>query len=213
MNKKLENIIVVMHKRLQNGLHRFTGLDVVNTAWSRFFKLLQRKPELQQYLDDKGNGDPGIEYNECVESCLRQFAFQKSVPFGVYAMESYRKWTETSYWKKREGYIAAVRAFKGLPSYNKYIGYNWEDYVFRVLVGKTFLNRHFQYSNGSCRLDIPDPHSWSLPRRKRGRKRKVQETSPSPSEGEDEEEGESGPTTNQEWDSEEGEFVDGGSSP
>ena len=200
-----------MHKRLQNGLHRFTGVENITSAWSDWFTMLKRNRKLQTFLDDKGKGEPGQAYLKCVERCLRKFALQKLVPFGAYAMDSYSNWTQTSFWKKREAYIAAVRTFKGLGSYNKYIAYNWNDYVFRLRVGKTFLHRHFQHSNGSVRLDIPDPPVWALPPRRRrkkfSRKKTRKKTHEDDKLGEESEEGEAETGPSQEWDSEEGEFV------
>ena len=209
MRSDLTDIMIVMHKRLQNGMHRLTGVASINLAWNEFFTMLKRNPKLETFLDDRGRGKPGKAYCECVERCLRQFAFQKQVPFGVYAMESYQQWTATEYWKKREAYIAAVRAYMGLGSYNKYIAYDWKDYVFRLRVGKTFLKRHYQYSNGAIRLQIAGPPAWALPpprrRSKFVRKRKHAASNSDGNDTERECEAEVDPS--QEWDSEEGEFV------
>ena len=126
-------------------------------------------------------------------------------------MESYSSWTQVPFWKKREAYIAAVRAFKGLGSYFKYIAYNWEDYVFRLCVGKTFRQRHYQHSNGSSRLNLEDPPLWSLPPPKRRRRSVPKKASSSVVEVDVEEEDspsqEEDVGSPQEWDSEEGEFV------
>ena len=209
MRSEPVDIMVAMHKRLQTGLHRFTHLDSITVAWAELFSMLTRTPKLQTLLDDKGEGSAPKAYVTTVERCLRKYAFQKQTPFGAYAMESYKTWTEVAFWKKREAYIAAVRAFKGLGSYYKYIAYNWEDHVFRLRVGKTFRLRHFQYSNGSCRLKLEDPPAWSLPpRRRRSSYKKVSQSAEVEEEDSASQEGEeeaSGP--DQEWDSEEGEFV------
>ena len=174
MNNRPKDAIKIIHKRLQNGFHRFGEPDRVRTNWSELFTLLRKEPSYVTYLDDQGEGDAPEIYLIVVEKCLRKVALDSTLSkyaMGKFAMISYLEWINTPYWYKREAYIAFVRTFQGLPSYRKYIAYDWADKVSRRAMAKTFFVRHRQYTNGDRRLPIPDPRSWSqgLSRRRKPR--------------------------------------------
>ena len=126
--------------------------------------MLKKYPSYVKFLDDKGKGNAPDRYLIAVEQCLRNVASDNTLakfPMGKYAMMSYHEWINTKYWFKREAYIAAVRAYKGMGCYRKYIAYDWNDKVTRKQMAVTFFVRHRKYTNGEQKLDIPDPAVWS----------------------------------------------------
>ena len=58
-------------KRLMNGRSRF--VNGVTTNFKQFIELYEDNPEWEEFLDDKGVGDPPIEYLAAVELGLRQY--------------------------------------------------------------------------------------------------------------------------------------------
>lgn len=177
---KYKDAIVILHKRLQNGFHRFGEPETVAENWEEFFKLLDKHPSYVKYLDDRGEGDAPQRYLIVVEKCLRRVAMNSSLSkyaMGRFAMSTYESWINTNYWFKREAYIAAVRVRKGLGPYRKYIGYDWQDHMMRIACSKTFLIRHKKYTDGEEKLNIPDPKCWSQPVSRRRRSNKSSNTS------------------------------------
>jgi len=203
---KQKDAIVILHKRLQNGFHRFGETETVHKNWSEFFKLLKKYPNYVKFLDDRGKGAAPERYLIVVEKCLRRVASNDTLAkyaMGKFAMRTYEQWINTKYWFKREAYIAAVRAFRGLPKYRKYISYDWKDYMMRTAVSKTFLSRHKKYTNGEEKLNIPDPKCWAEPLiRRRTKKTTVNTDSGSETEAETDDSN----TGSMVWDSDTGEW-------
>ncbi len=105
--------IKIIHKRLQNGFHRFGEPERVRSNWSELFTLLGKHPEYVSFLDGEGEGDAPECYLIVVEKCLRRVASDNALAkyvMGKFAMLSYLEWIKTKYWYKREAYIASDSA-------------------------------------------------------------------------------------------------------
>ena len=64
-------------------------------------------------------------------------------------MNSPDRWNNVALWRKREAYIALVRAVLERGSYQQWDCYSFSDYVERQRAGRTFSCRHLPLSDGS----------------------------------------------------------------
>ena len=160
--QKPSKSIPILHKKLQTGLHRFTGYDKIEKHWASFIHLVTNNVEdLTVFLDDKGTGTVSRKYLIAVETGLRNFAQHERYAMGVHAFDNADSYHQIALWKKREAYIAVCRNLKGVAGYLKYIGYDWADYQMRAVLQKTFDERHACYTSGEKKLrGLPDPECW-----------------------------------------------------
>ena len=208
LEKKWAPVMSIFHRKLQVGLHRFTGEKKIKKHWSQLFKLFETDPDLKDFLTDKGEAEAPIEYLVTVEQGLRSFGKDKFA-FGTFAMDSETEWHDSSLnWRKRECFISMARYVLGLGGYAKYIHFRWSDFVSRSVMTKTFNNRHVQYSSGESRLtELSNPAEWDSPLNRRKRKRSQDQDTPSSSStGESPAASTSAAAVT--WDSEEGEWVE-----
>jgi hypothetical protein len=89
-SKKMVPCIAVIHKKIQCGLHRFTEVGKIEKHWKPFKTLLEKKPALVKFLDDKGVGRVPNMYLVAVERSLRQFGADRFA-MGTFAMDSKRE--------------------------------------------------------------------------------------------------------------------------
>lgn len=181
---KTSNIIPILHKKVQTGLHRFTSQDKIEKYWVEFLDLVENADEedLDIFLDDKGAGSVSQKYMIAVETGLRAWAADKCA-MGVHAFDSEENYHAIEVWKKREAYIAVCRYLRGIVhGYLKYINYAWYDYKMRTAMQKTFDERHAPYTNGTKKLaGLADPEEWKeQPVQKKRVSRQQREHNPTP---------------------------------
>ena len=102
---------------------------------------------------DRSTGKPPVELLVAVEAGLRLTA-QDKFAMGTRAYESKERYHQIDFWRKRESYNGACRMALECGNYLKYVSYRWSDYVMRARLHKTFLARHWKFTNGeSADLD------------------------------------------------------------
>ena len=160
--KATASFIPILHKKLQNGLHRLTVYERIQKHWGPFIKDLAKNPKWMSYLDDKGVAQVPHCYLCSVEKCLRDLATDVCT-MGAHAMNTKTEWQHVPIWRKREAYIAMVRHVKELPGYQKYISFDWNDYQMRNRCQKTFEKRHAPYTDGTDELkNLKDHPRWAI---------------------------------------------------
>ena len=112
-------------------------------------------------LDDRGCGDAPAEYLAAIEHGLRMYATNDMYAMGSNALASREKWFAVPVWRKREAYIALVRAIYGLKPCRRFMATRWEDYSKRQVLTETFMMRHAHVRDFKEHLE--DPKHWSEP--------------------------------------------------
>ena len=153
--KKYLPCLQVLHKKIVNGMHRFTVEHKTRHNFAKFIDLIETKPELRPFLTDKGQGEAPLEYLVAVEAGLRMTAKDKFA-MGTRAYDSEARYNSVELWRKREAYIGAARVILECKNYLKYVSYRWSDYVMRNRLHKTFMARHWKHTNGES--DELKPH-------------------------------------------------------
>lgn len=117
----------------------------------RKFITLYRVNESQwkPFIDDKGEGDPPVEYLAAFEEGLREYGHNVH-SLGTRPFRSRTYWGKNvDKWRKREAYIALGRAVLGYSAgYKQWDNFSFQDYVSRAVMSKTFLKRHLPLSDG-----------------------------------------------------------------
>ena len=153
-------VVRQVHRMCTTGRHRFAKFT--EKCFVTLFQLLNREPELVQFLTDKGEGSPPLRYLMAVEEGLRNHG-KDIYSMGSHAMRSALDWSLVICWKKREAYIAAGRKKLGRFCYEQWDHYKLQDYQERHALAATFYNRHLALSNGDPIGTLPDPPEWSNP--------------------------------------------------
>ena len=112
-------------------------------------------------LDDRGCGDAPAEYLAAIEHGLRQYA-SDLYAMGSNALASREKWFSIAVWRKRETYIALVRAIYGLKPPRRFMATRWEDYSKRQVLAETFMARHANLRDFP-QQHLKDPKHWDKP--------------------------------------------------
>ena len=87
--------------KCSEGRHRFAGH--VEECFGPFLDWLKANPEMEEFLDDKGRGEPPEQYLALVERGLRAFAkFNYIFAMGSGALSSRKAWREVDPWRKRD---------------------------------------------------------------------------------------------------------------
>ena len=83
--------MAILHRKLQMGLHRFTGTKKIESHWSMLLTLFKDNPEWKMFLTDQGKAEVPIAYLVAVEEGLRSFGTDKHA-FGKFAMDNETEW-------------------------------------------------------------------------------------------------------------------------
>ena len=86
---------------------------------------------------------------------------------GSGTMKSAEKWGDKKLaFRKREGYIAAYRAFFELGSYGNWTKFRAKDFHLRNRLARTFYARHWPLSDGKDHPEfeglVKEPEAWSM---------------------------------------------------
>ena len=140
-----KKVLFFLHRKVRNGRSRFTSEVPANFA--KFIALYQ-KHQWREFIDDKGAGEPPMEYLVAVEEGLRNYHTDVHA-MGTHALRSPTHWGEIDLWRKREAYIALGRYLLGFPpDYHQWDCFLFTDYQTRQMLAKTFVERHYPLSNG-----------------------------------------------------------------
>ena len=167
---RTKSFLFFVSKKMLNGRSRF--VDGVRENFSTFLSLLDKNEKWREFLQDKGEGSPPMEYLIAVEDGLRAYA-NNIHAMGSHPLRSSEYWRKVDTWRKREAYIAVVRHVLSKPAgYRNWSSFLFSDYVQRQDCGLTFKRRHLPLSNGDDRYNFAGKYSfkWSehvyVPRKK-----------------------------------------------
>lgn len=140
-------VIFYLAKSLINGRSRLT--NGVQENFSSLLSLLETDPSLSEFLEDKGEGEPPMDYLIAVEQGLRNYADDIHA-MGTKPLRSRYYWGhKVPVWRKREAYTALCRHVAGKsPVYKQWDCFLFDDYAQRQRAQKTFVKRHLPLSNG-----------------------------------------------------------------
>ena len=158
-------ILHALHYNLTKNRSRF--VPDVEKHFQMFFKLLDKHPAWEKFLDDMGEGEPPRAYLIAVEVAIRSYAFvpkakmtmgigpQKTVTRDVYA--------NVLPWRKTECYITGVRFRRGRVTYNRWQDFDWSDHSERNLLAQTFIKRHLPLCDGEDHFggELKEPLEWA----------------------------------------------------
>jgi hypothetical protein len=140
-----KKVLFFLHRKVRNGRSRFTS--AVETNFAKFIELY-KKNQWSGFIDDKGAGEPPMEYLVALEEGLRNYHTDVHA-MGTHALRSPMHWGEIDLWRKREAYIALGRFLLGYsPDYKQWDCFLFSDYQIRQMLAKTFVVRHYPLSNG-----------------------------------------------------------------
>lgn len=139
--------IFYMHKKMVGGRSRFAAK--VPHHFAKFISLFEKnKDAWTEYLMDKGEGNPPVEYLVAFEEGLRNYA-DCVHSLGTRPLRSKKAWKNVAKWRKREAYIALARYLLRADSgYKQWDCFRFADFTMRVTMGLTFENRHYRLSDG-----------------------------------------------------------------
>ena len=134
-------------KRWWGGRSRFAAK--VPHHFAKFISLFEKnKDAWTEYLMDKGEGNPPVEYLVAFEEGLRNYA-DCVHSLGTRPLWSKQAWRNVAKWRKREAYIALARYLLRADSgYKQWDCFRFADFTMRVTMGLTFENRHYRLSDG-----------------------------------------------------------------
>ena len=174
-------ILHALHYNLTKNRSRF--VPHVEKHFQMFFKLLDKHPAWEKFLDDKGEGEPPRAYLLAVEVAIRSYVFAPNAKLTM-GIGPQRKVTRDVYadvlpWRKTECYITAVRFRRGRVTYNRWQDFAWSDHAERNVLAQTFIKRHLPLCDGEDHFggELKDPLEWTITlspvKRPRRRKTKV----------------------------------------
>ena len=146
--RRMKPIIFFFHRKMIGGRSRFAAK--VEHMFRKFIKLYRaNEKEWRPFLDDKGVGNPPMEFNVAVEEGIREYASDVHC-MGTRALRSRSHWgSKVGRWRKREPFIALMRYLLGFSAgYAQWNNFLFTDYINRAKLSKTFLKRHLPLSDG-----------------------------------------------------------------
>ena len=175
---KQKPVIFYLAKSLINGRSRLA--NGVGKNFASFLTLIDNDPSVAEFLEDKGEGEPPMEYLIAVEHGLRGYADDIHA-MGTQPLRSAYHWGhKVPVWRKREAYIALCRHVEGKsPVYKQWDCFLFEDYAQRQRAQKTFMKRHLPLSSGDDEHNFDGAYDfdWSSkeysPKRKRVKVEKI----------------------------------------
>jgi len=146
--------------------HRSRFLNDVEVYFKELYKLLDKHPKWEAFLDDLGSGSPPPTFYMAVENGIRSYAFADNAKLTM-GIGKTRTVTKDVYrrihaWRKTECYISGVRFRRERPSYRKWQDFSWLDFLERQNLGTTFIVRHLSNSDGEDHFGglLKDPSEW-----------------------------------------------------
>ena len=124
--------------------------------FQKFINLYRaNESEWRVFLDDKGVGNPPMEYLIAFEEGLREYAAYVHC-LGTRPLRSRTHWEfKVARAKKREPYIVLARYLMGLSAgCAQWDNFILADYFNRAKLAKTFLVRHLPLSNGKDEINF-----------------------------------------------------------
>ena len=199
--KRQKTIIFFIHRKMIGGRSRFAakvsaivcnndfnnvgnnGFNIivnnetlyqVEHMFRKFIQLYRKNEEAwRPFLDDKGKGQPPMEYLVAIEEGTREFASCVHC-MGTRPLRSRSHWRDkVGRWRKREPYVALVRFLLEFSAgYAQWNNFLLADYINRATLTKTFLKRHLPLSDGNDEANFNgqlnfdwDKHAYKKPQR------------------------------------------------
>ena len=169
---KQKPVIFYLAKNLINGRSRLA--NGVAKSFTTLLSLIETDPSLATFLEDKGEGEPPMEYLIAIEDGLRSYADDIHA-MGTKPLRSAYYWgNKVPRWRKREAYIALCRHVANKsPVYKQWDCFLFDDYAQRQRAQMTFGSRHLPLSNGEDELNFDGAYEFDWgsqqysPKRKR----------------------------------------------